>query len=225
MKILIVLTSNDQLGNTGRKTGFWLEEFTAPYYVFKDAGAGIVIASPHGGQPPLDPGSDTPDFQTATTDRFEADPEAKRQLAGTVKLNTVNADDFDAVFYPGGHGLLWDLVENRDSIALLEKMGRSAKPIGVVCHAPAVLQRVENALGKPLVRGLKVTGFSNSEEEAVQLTSVVPLSVEDMLVANGAIYTKGDDWASYIKTDGKLITGQNPASSAAVAQALLTQFK
>jgi putative intracellular protease/amidase len=221
MNILIVLTSHDQLGNTGQKTGFWLEEFTSPYYTFKDAGAKMVLASPKGGQPPLDPTSDDPDAQTATTDRFSKDAEAQKQLAHTVKLSTVNADDFDAVFYPGGHGPLWDLAEDPNSIALIEQFNRTGKPIGAVCHAPAVFRHPKNAVGEALVKGKKVTGFSNSEEEAVQLTDIVPLLVEDMLIANGGIYAKGDDWGSYIEIDGQLITGQNPASSEAVAQAML----
>jgi len=224
MKILMVLTSHDQLGNTGRKTGFWLEEFTAPYYVFKDAGAELVLTSPQGGHPPLDPGSDTPDFQTSTTDRFSNDPDAQRELANTVPLNTVSADDFDAVFYPGGHGLLWDLVESQDSIALLEKFSHAGKPIATVCHAPAVLRHPRNVQGDSLVKGLHVTGFANSEEEAVQLTDVVPFLVEDMLIARGGIYSKGADWASHVETDGALITGQNPGSSEAVANALLQQL-
>ncbi|MDF7800041.1 type 1 glutamine amidotransferase domain-containing protein [Pontiellaceae bacterium B1224] len=225
MKILIVLTSNDQLGDTGRKTGFWLEEFTAPYYVFKDAGADLVLASPNGGQAPLDPGSDTPDFQTDTTARFAEDRDAQVLLANTVDLNTINADDFDAVFYPGGHGLLWDLVENQDSINLLEKFYAAGKPIAAVCHAPAVFRHPRKPNGDPLVQGLKVTGFSNSEEIAVQLMDVVPFSVEDMLAARGGIYSKGDDWASFIQTDEALITGQNPGSSAATAEALLKYLK
>jgi putative intracellular protease/amidase len=221
MNILIVLTSHDQLGNTGQKTGFWLEEFTSPYYTFKDAGAKMVLASPKGGQPPLDPKSDDPDAQTATTDRFSKDTEAQKELAHTVKLSTVNADEFDAVFYSGGHGPLWDLAEDPDSIALIEQFNRTGKLIGAVCHAPAVFRHPKNADGEALVKGKKVTGFSNSEEEAVQLTDIVPLLVEDMLIANGGIYAKGDDWGSYIETDGQLITGQNPASSEAVAQAML----
>jgi putative intracellular protease/amidase len=224
MNILIVLTSHDQLGTTGHKTGFWLEEFTSPYYIFKDAGASMVLASPNGGQPPLDPKSDEPDFQTATTDRFLKDTEAQQQLASTVKLSTVTAADFDAVFYPGGHGPLWDLAEDSDSIALIETLFRTGKSIGAVCHAPAVFRHTKNVDGDALVKGKKVTGFSNSEEEAVQLTDIVPFLVEDMLIANGGIYAKGDDWGSHIETDGPLITGQNPASSEAVAQALLLRL-
>jgi putative intracellular protease/amidase len=224
MKILIVLTSHDQLGTTGQKTGFWLEEFTSPYYTFKDAGAAMVLATPKGGQPPLDPKSDEPDFQTATTARFAKDAEAQQQLASTVKLSSVNVDDFDAVFYPGGHGPLWDLAEDLDSIALIETFNRTGKSIGAVCHAPAVFRHTKNADGEALVKGKKVTGFSNSEEAAVQLTDIVPFLVEDMLIANGGIYAKGDDWGSYIEIDDQLITGQNPASSEAVAQAMLKQL-
>jgi putative intracellular protease/amidase len=224
MNILIVLTSHDQLGNTGQKTGFWLEEFTSPYYTFKDAGAKMVLASPKGGQPPQDPKSSDSDSQTATTDRFSKDTEAQQQLASTVKLSTVKADEFDAVFYPGGHGPLWDLAEDSDSIALIETFNRTGKLIGAVCHAPAVFRHPKNAAGEAFVKGKKVTGFSNSEEEAVQLTDIVPFLVEDMLIANGGIYSKGDDWGVYTETDGQLITGQNPASSEAVAQAMLKQL-
>ena len=224
MKILIVLTSHDQLGTTDHKTGFWLEEFTSPYYTFKDAGVAIVLASPKGGQPPLDPKSDEPDFQTATTNRFSKDPDAQKALAGTVKLSTVKAADFDAVFYPGGHGPLWDLAEDLDSIALIETFSRTGKLIGAVCHAPAIFRHPKKADGEALVKGKKVTGFSNSEEAAVQLTDLVPFLVEDMLIANGGLYAKGDDWGSYIEADGLLITGQNPASSEAVALAMLKQL-
>jgi putative intracellular protease/amidase len=224
MKILIVLTSHDQLGTTGQKTGFWLEEFTSPYYIFKDAGTEMVLASPKGGQPPLDPKSDEPDFQTATTDRFSKDTDAQQALAHTVKLSTVHAGDFDAVFYPGGHGPLWDLAEDLNSIALIEAFSSAGKPIGAVCHAPAAFRHTKNAAGEALVKGKKVTGFSNSEEAAVQLTDIVPILVEDMLIANGGIYGKGADWGSYIEIDGQLITGQNPASSEAVAKAMLQRL-
>lgn len=220
-KILMVLTSHDQLGDTGKKTGFWLEEFAAPYYVLKDAGASITVVSPAGGQPPLDPKSDAPDAQTDATRRFKADPDAQRVLASTGKLSEVNADDFDAVFYPGGHGPLWDLAEDRHSIALIEAMAAADKPVAAVCHAPGVLRHVKGADGKALVEGRKVTGFTNTEEEAVGLTKVVPFLVEDMLKANGGQYSKGADWQSYVVTDGKLVTGQNPASSEAGAEALL----
>jgi len=221
MKILIVLTSHDELGDTGRKTGFWLEEFAAPYYALKDAGAEIVLASPKGGQPPLDPKSDDPDAQTDDTRRFKDDPEAQAALASTVLLSSVKADDFDAVFYPGGHGPLWDLANDADSIALIEAFAKADKPTGFVCHAPGVLRSVNAANGQPLVHGRKVTGFTNSEEEAVGLTAVVPFLVENVLSANGGDYSNGPDWGSYVVVDGKLVTGQNPASSREAAAALL----
>ncbi len=221
MKILMVLTSHDQLGDTGKKTGFWLEEFAAPYYVLKDAGAEIVLASPKGGQPPLDPKSDEPDAQTEATHRFKADDAAQSALASTVTLDSVKADDFDAVFYPGGHGPLWDLAEDKASIKLIEDFAKSDKPISAVCHAPGVLRHVKGPDGAFLVKGKKVAGFTNTEEDAVGLTDIVPFLVEDMLKANGGDYSKGDDWASHVVTDGKLITGQNPASSEAAAKALL----
>lgn len=225
MKILLVLTSHDQLGDTGKKTGFWLEELAAPYYALKDAGAEIVLASPKGGQPPLDPKSDDPDAQTDDTRRFKADPEAQAALASTVVLSTVKAEDFDAVFYPGGHGPLWDLANDADSIALIEAFAKADKPTGFVCHAPGVLKSVNGPDGKPLVNGRKVTGFTNSEEEAVGLTDVVPFLVENVLTANGGDYSKGPDWGSYVLTDGKLVTGQNPGSSQAAAEALLKLLK
>ncbi|MBP8202422.1 MAG: type 1 glutamine amidotransferase domain-containing protein [Pseudomonas sp.] len=225
MKILLVLTSHDQLGDTGKKTGFWLEEFASPYYVFKDAGAQLTLASPKGGQPPLDPKSDDADAQTAATERFKADPAAQHALANSVPLNQVKAEDFDAVFYPGGHGPLWDLAEDRTSIALIEHFHRQNKPVAAVCHAPGVLRHVKAADGQPLVNGKKVTGFSNSEEEAVQLTKIVPFLVQDMLIANGGHYSSVNDWQSHVKVDGLLITGQNPASSEATAEALLTLLK
>jgi putative intracellular protease/amidase len=221
MKILMVLTSHDQLGNTGKKTGFWLEEFAAPYYVFKDAGVQITLASPKGGQPPIDPKSDDPGAQTDATRRFQADAEARRELASTRTLDQVDVGDFDAVFYPGGHGPLWDLAEDKRSIALIEAFDRAGKPVGAVCHAPGVLRHVKGADGQPLVKGRNVTGFTNSEEEAVQLTNVVPFLVEDMLKQHGANFSRTDDWGSYAITDGKLVTGQNPASSEAAAHALL----
>lgn len=224
MKILMVLTSHDQLGNTGKKTGFWLEEFAAPYYTFKDAGAQLTLASPKGGQPPLDPKSDEPDAQTAATDRFRKDSAAQSALASTVVLSSVKADDFDAVFYPGGHGPLWDLAQDKDSIALIEALYKAGKPVATVCHAPGVLRHVKDADGQPLVKGKRVTGFSNTEEEAVQLTDVVPFLVEDELKAKGGIYSKGADWASYVTTDGLLLSGQNPASSQATAEALLAKL-
>ncbi|PQP01634.1 MULTISPECIES: type 1 glutamine amidotransferase domain-containing protein [Pseudomonas] len=225
MKILMVLTSHDQLGNTGKKTGFWLEEFAAPYYTFKDAGAQLTLASPKGGQPPLDPKSDEPDAQTAATDRFRKDSAAQSALASTVVLSTVKAEDYDAVFYPGGHGPLWDLAEDTDSIALIEAFSKAGKPVAAVCHAPGVLRHVKDAHGQPLVKGKRVTGFTNSEEAAVQLTDVVPFLVEDMLKASGGIYSKADDWASYVVVDGLLLTGQNPASSEATAKALLAKLE
>ncbi|WP_223512867.1 type 1 glutamine amidotransferase domain-containing protein [Pseudomonas sp. GL-B-19] len=225
MKILMVLTSHDQLGDTGKKTGFWLEEFAAPYFAFKDAGAQLTLASPKGGQPPLDPKSDEPDAQTEATDRFNKDPAAKSALASTALLNSVRVEDYDAVFYPGGHGPLWDLAEDTFSIALIEAFIKAGKPVAAVCHAPGVLRHVKGADGQPLVKGKRVTGFTNSEEEAVQLTNVVPFLVEDMLKEKGGIYSKGVDWASYVLTDGLLITGQNPASSDAAAEALLTKLR
>lgn len=224
MNVLIVLTSHDQLGNTGRKTGFWLEELAAPYYAFKDAGATITLASPKGGNPPLDPKSNEPMFQTELTRRFEADAEATAQLASTVRLDSVSQADFDTVFYPGGHGPLWDLAEDHHSIALIESFLAANKPVALVCHAPGVLRHVKTPDGKPLVAGKKVTGFTNSEEEAVGLTNVVPFLVEDELIAKGGRYSKGDDWSSYVVIDGLLITGQNPTSSAATAELLLKQI-
>jgi putative intracellular protease/amidase len=221
MKILIVLTSHDQLGDTGRTTGFWLEELAAPYYAFADAGAQVVLASPKGGQPPLDPKSNEPDFQTDLTRRFEADPAATAQLANTVRLDSVRQQDFDAVFYPGGHGPLWDLANDHHSIALIESFIAANKPVALVCHAPGVLRDVKAADGSPLVAGKKVTGFTNSEEAGVGLTDVVPFLVEDMLKKNGGNYSKGGDWQPYVVSDGLLITGQNPASSEPAAEALL----
>lgn len=220
-KVLIVLTSHDALGNTGEKTGFWLEEFSTPYYIFKDAGIHTVLASPKGGQPPLDPKSNEADFQTESTKRFEKDTEAKNELANTLRLDSINADDYDAVFYPGGHGPLWDLAEDATSIALIEKTLTANKPLGTVCHAAAIFRHPKAANGESIVSGKKVTGFSNSEEDAVGLTNVVPFLVEDILKENGATYQKGDDWASFIAIDGSLVTGQNPASSDAVAAELI----
>ncbi len=213
MKVLMVLTSHDALGDTGAKTGFWLEEFASPYFVFKDRNFEITLASPKGGQPPIDPKSDEPDFQTKATERFTGDPEAQRTLANTVRLDSINAADYDAVFYPGGHGPLWDLAEDATSIALIEAFFQKNKPLGFVCHAPAVLRHTKKMNGEPLVAGKKVTGFSNSEEAAVQLTEVVPFLVEDMLKDNRGLYKKGDDWASHVEVDSNLVTGQNPASS------------
>ncbi|ARU87904.1 type 1 glutamine amidotransferase domain-containing protein [Pseudomonas sp. M30-35] len=221
MKILMVLTSHDTLGDTGHKTGFWLEEFAAPYYVFKDANAAITLASPKGGQPPLDPKSDEPDAQTAATERFRTDAVAQKALANTAKLETLNATDYDAIFYPGGHGPLWDLAEDQHSIALIEDFHAAGKPVSAVCHAPAIFRHTKGVDGKPLVNGKSVTGFSNSEEDAVQLTDVVPFLVEDMLQEKGGIYSKSADWESYVVSDGHLVTGQNPASSEATAEAVL----
>jgi putative intracellular protease/amidase len=225
MNVLMVLTSHDTLGDTGRKTGFWLEEFAAPYFVLHDAGVDITVASVKGGQPPLDPKSDEPQFRTDATERFKADAAAQEVLANTVRLADVNAADFDAVFYPGGHGPLWDLAEDQTSIALLEAMNAAGKPLTLVCHAPGVLRHVKDTDGKPLVAGRPVTGFANSEEEAVGLTKVVPFLVEDELKALGGQYSKGDDWSSYVLEDGNLITGQNPASSTEAARRLLSRRK
>ena len=221
MRILMVLTSHDQLGNTGKKTGFWLEELAGPYYTFKEAGAEIVLASSQGGQPPLDPKSDEPAFQTETTRRFQADAQAKAQLAATVRLDTVKQQDFDAVFYPGGHGPLWDLAEDPVSIKLIESFFAASKPVAVVCHAPGVLRRVTTPEGKPLVAGKKVTGFTNTEEQVMGLTQVVPFLVEDELRTQGGIFSKADDFQPCVVSDGLLITGQNPASSTPAAELLL----
>ncbi len=220
-KILMVLTSHDRLGNTGKKTGFWLEEFAAPYYVFNDAGVAITVASPRGGQPPIDPKSDEPENQTPSMTRFKADKDAQSVLANTVRLASVNAKDFDTVFYSGGHGPMWDLVEDRKSITLIEDFYGAGKPVAAVCHAPAVFHHVTYQ-GHPIVKGKRVTGFANTEEEAVQLTKVVPFLVEDDLKSLGGQYEKAEDWASFAIIDGRLVTGQNPASSTAAAQSLLT---
>ncbi|WP_427452090.1 type 1 glutamine amidotransferase domain-containing protein [Litorimonas sp. WD9-15] len=225
MKILMVLTSHDKLGDTGKKTGFWLEEFAAPYYVFKDANAEITLASPKGGQPPLDPSSDTEDAQTPATERFKADKAAQNELANTVKLSTISEEGFDAIFYPGGHGPLWDLAEDTNSINLIEAFAASDRPIGAVCHAPAIFKHTKAPNGDPLVHGRTVTGFTNSEEEAVELTDVVPFLVEDMLKANGGKFEREGDWTSFIVADGTLVTGQNPASSDAAAEKLLELLK
>jgi putative intracellular protease/amidase len=224
MKILMVLTSHDKLGNSGEKTGFWLEEFASPYYLFKDAGIEITLASPLGGQPPLDPKSDAPDFQTEATQRFKADSAAQTVLANTVNLAEVSAADFDAVFYPGGHGPLWDLAENATSIALIEAMLAAGKPVAAVCHAPGVLRHPKTPDGVSVVQGKTVTGFTNTEEEAVGLTGIVPFLVEDMLKQNGGEYSKQADWQPHVVSDGLLITGQNPASSELAAKALLAKL-
>lgn len=223
-KILMVLTSHDELGDTGHKTGFWVEEFAAPYYAFIDAGAEVTLASVKGGQPPVDPNSAAPDAATDATKRFEQDSAAKTLMANTKPLAEVKADDFEAVFYPGGHGPLWDLVDNQDSISLIEQFLNSEKPVGAVCHASAVLLNAKNAAGKSVVFDKKVTGFSNSEEDAVQLTNVVPLLVEDELIKQGGQYQKTDDWGELAIEDGLLITGQNPASSELAAKKLLTKL-
>ena len=221
MKILMVLTSHDKLGQTGEKTGFWLEEFAAPYYAFMDAGADVTLASPKGGQPPLDPTSDEDDHQTDSTRRFKDDENAQKALAGTHKLSEIDPGGFDAVFYPGGHGPLWDLSGDKTSIALIRTMLESGKPVGAVCHAPAVLTEVKGSNGGYFVSGKRVTGFTNTEEEAVGLTDVVPFRVESRLVQRGGQFRRGDDWASHVEVDGLLVTGQNPASSAPAAEAMI----
>ncbi len=225
MKILMVLTSHSELGNTGKKTGFWIEEFAAPYYVFLDAGAVITIASPKGGQPPIDPSSDTAENQTSAVIRFKADKSLQKILSETHLLSTISSDDYDAVFYPGGHGPLWDLTNDRDSINLIENFWKSKKPIAAVCHAPAVLLNVKDDEGNFLVKGKNVTGFTNSEEAAVALTEVVPFLLENELKNKGGIYSNKNDWASYVVNDGMLITGQNPASSEAAAKELIDILK
>ena len=222
-KVVFVLTSHDELGSTGEKTGFWIEEFAAPYYLLKDKGVEVTLASPKGGQPPIDPKSNEPDFQTPATLRFNKDEELQAVLANTMKLNEVNEVDYDAIFYPGGHGPLWDLAENKDSVTLIEAFYANSKPVGAVCHAPIVLKEAK-VNGEPLVKNKNVTGFSNTEEEAVQLTSIVPFLVEDELKNNGGIYSKAADWQEYVIEDGNLITGQNPASSALVAEKLFAKL-
>jgi putative intracellular protease/amidase len=222
MKILIVLTSHDQLGSTGKKTGFWLEEFAAPYYVLKDAGAAITLASPKGGQPPLDPKSDLPENLTELTKRFRTDNAAQAELANTKKLADVSAADFDAVFYPGGHGPMWDMPDNATSIALIEAFVNADKPVAAVCHAPAAFVNVRRKDGEYLVKGKRVTGFTNAEEKAVGLAEVVPFLLEDRLKERGGLYRKSADWTPHVEVDGKLVTGQNPSSSGPAAKALLT---
>jgi len=224
MKVLMVLTSHDQLGNTGRKTGFWLEELAAPYYVFKDSGAEITLASPKGGRPPLDPKSNEAEFQTDLTRRFEKDAAAEAQLGKTVRLDTVKQESFDTVFYPGGHGPMWDLAEDKNSIKLIESFLAAGKPIALVCHAPGVLRHVKMPDGKPLVEGKKVTGFTDGEEEDVGLTNVVPFLVEDELINLGAIFSKVKNWGVHTVTDRHLITGQNPASSGPAAKVLIEKL-
>ena len=225
MKILIVLTSHSALGNAGEKTGFWVEEFATPYYILADAGADITIASPLGGQPPVDPKSEAADAQTPSTSRYYKDSTLIDKVAHSLKLSNVKQADYDAVFYPGGHGPLWDLATDENSIRLIEGFFNHQKPIAFVCHAPAALVNVKAKNGEPLVKGKHLTSFSNTEEEAVKLTLVVPFLVEDELKKNGALYTKGNDWSSYVKQDGLLIKGQNPASSGAVAKLLLATLK
>jgi len=224
MKILMVLTSHDRLGDTGRKTGLWLEELAAPYYAFRDAGAEVVLASPTGGAAPVDPKSDEPEFQTDHTRRFGDDDIAQAQLASTIRVDAVLPEEFDAVFYPGGHGPLWDLAEDPDSLALIGSVLPSGKPLALVCHAPGALRHARDGQGKALIAGRRVTGFANSEEAAVGLTEVVPFLVEDALKEAGGIYSKGEDWQPYVVTDGNLITGQNPASSGPAAEAVLRQL-
>lgn len=225
LNVLFVLTSHDELGNTGLKTGFWVEEFAAPYYALADAGVPISIASPKGGQPPIDPKSALPEFQTDATRRFDADRALQEKLAHSLPLHTLKQQDYDAIFYPGGHGPLWDLTNDQASISLIEDFWNNGKPVAAVCHAPGALRFVKDSDGKPLVQGKKVTGFSNTEEAAVELTDVVPFLVEDELKNLGADYSKGADWSSYVLQDGKLITGQNPASSEETAKALLAQLQ
>ena len=221
MNVLFVLTSHDQLGDTGKKTGFWLEEFAAPYYLLKDAGAEVTLASPKGGEPPLDPKSALPENVTESTKRFRTDPLVQAALANTMRLDDVSADDYDAVFYPGGHGTMWDLPDNTTSIELLEAFIRAGKPVGAVCHAPGALVNVRQPDGEYLIRKKHVTGFANSEEEAVGLSEVVPFLLEERLRESGGLYSKGSDWAPYVQVDGTLVTGQNPASSGPAALALL----
>lgn len=225
MKILFVLTSHDQLGNTGEKTGFWIEEFASPYYYLVDKGVDVILASPNGGQPPIDPTSDKPENQTESTIRFKADKDLQEKVSKTHKLSEVSSDDYDAVFYPGCHGPLWDLAESETSAKLIESFYNSNKPVSFVCHAPAALKHVKNTDGEPLVKGKKVTGFTNTEEALVQLTDVVPFLVEDMLKENGGIYSKKGDFQEYAIEDGLLITGQNPASSEKVAEMLLAKLQ
>ena len=221
MKVLMILTSHEELGDTGKRTGFWLEEFAAPYYVLLDAGAEITLASPAGGQPPLDPKSDVPEAQTEATERFKKDDAVQHALADTTPLEELYSDDFDALFFPGGHGPLWDLAENEDSRRMVEDFVADERPMAAVCHAPAIFRHTKDADGNSLVSGRRVTGFTNTEEASAGLTDVVPFLVEDMLRKNGGLYEKGPDWTSYVVVDGQLVTGQNPASSIAAAEELL----
>lgn len=223
--ILFVLTSNEEMGSTGHKTGFWVEEFAAPYYKLTDAGYNVTLASPKGGQPPIDPNSDTEDAATEATKRFDKDEATQKVLANTKKLSDIDQENFDAVFYPGGHGLLWDLVENKTSDQLIESFYANNKPVSFVCHAPAILKHINDQNGVSIVKGKNVTGFTNGEEEAVELTEVVPFLIEDMLQEKGGKYSKKEDWAPYALEDGLLITGQNPASSSLVADLLMKKLK
>lgn len=223
MNVLFVVTSHDQLGDTGHRTGFWVEEFAAPYYKFKDAGYDVTIATPKGGRAPIDPNSEVESAQTAATDRYYKDVEVQELIAHTHPLADMKAADFDAVFYPGGHGPLWDLANDADSAQLILDFYSSGKPVGAVCHAPGVFKNVKFDNGEPFVKGKKVTGFSNSEEAAVKLTEVVPFLVEDELQNLGGHYTKGDDWGVHVVEDGLLVTGQNPASSEAVAEKMIAR--
>ncbi|GAC1382131.1 MAG: type 1 glutamine amidotransferase domain-containing protein [Ginsengibacter sp.] len=225
MKVLIVLTSHSELGNTGKKTGFWIEEFAAPYYILKDSGIDITLASPKGGQPPIDPKSSEPESQTDATRRFDDDKEVQGKLANTKILSELRSDDFDGVFYPGGHGPLWDLTNDQDSINLIQSFWKARKPVAAVCHAPSVLLNVKDEKGDYLLKGKNVTGFANSEEQAVQLTDIVPFLLEDELKSKGATYSKKEDWSSYVVKDGLLVTGQNPASSAEAAKELIALLK
>jgi putative intracellular protease/amidase len=225
MKVLMVITSHDQLGNTGRKTGFWLEELAAPYYAFKDAGVEIILASPNGGRPPLDPKSNEPAFRTDLTLRFEKDATAEAQLDKTVRLDSIRQENFDTVFYPGGHGPMWDLAEDKNSIRLIESFLAAGKPIGIVCHSTGALRHVKTSDGKLLVQGKEVTGFTNGEEEEMGLTKIVPFLVEDEMLKLGAIFSKKANWASHVVSDGLLITGQNPHSSGPAAKALMAALK
>jgi len=225
MKILFVLTSHSELGTSGEKTGFWVEEFATPYYFFTDKGIEVTIASPKGGQPPIDPKSNLPDYSTPATKRFYSDKAAQEKLSKTITLSEANQKNYDAIFYPGGHGPMWDLAEDKKSIQLIESFYNNSKPVAFVCHGPAALRHVKDKTGAPLVKGKKVTGFTNTEEEAVQLTKVVPFSLEDMLKSNGAIYARGNDWNSFAVVDGLLITGQNPASSELVAEKLISVLR
>lgn len=224
-KVLFVLTSHENLGETGSKTGFWLEEFATPYYALKDVGMEVILASPKGGHPPIDPKSNEPDFQTTATMRFNEDIESQENLANTLKLSDVNHNNYDAIFYPGGHGPLWDLAEDEKSITLIEDFYNNNKPVAAVCHAPAVFKNVKSTNGKPLIEGKKVTGFTNGEEDAVQLTNIVPFLVEDMLKSKGTIYSKKADWTPYAVADDNIITGQNPASSELVAKLLIEKLQ